>query len=103
MPSGEPEHHGPRGSSSTAASPIVDASLTELPGAKAPIIERAVPEYLAPGVYVEEVSCRSKSIPGVSTSTQGFAGFLLGVLLGVVVSLAANQARRRRRRVPPTL
>jgi phage tail sheath protein FI len=33
-----------------------------------------MPEYLAPGVYVEEVSFRSKSIEGVSTSTAGFAG-----------------------------
>ena len=28
-----------------------------------------MPEYLAPGVYVEEVSFRSKSIEGVPTST----------------------------------
>jgi uncharacterized protein len=33
-----------------------------------------MPEYLAPGVYVEEVSFRSKSIEGVSTSTAGFIG-----------------------------
>jgi hypothetical protein len=33
-----------------------------------------VPEYLAPGVYVEEVSFRSKSIEGVGTSTTAFAG-----------------------------
>jgi phage tail sheath protein FI len=33
-----------------------------------------VPEYLAPGVYVEEVSFRAKSIEGVPTSTTGFAG-----------------------------
>src|ERR1044071_1379750 len=33
-----------------------------------------MPEYLAPGVYVEEVSFRSKSIEGVSTTTTGFAG-----------------------------
>jgi phage tail sheath protein FI len=31
-------------------------------------------EYLSPGVYVEEVSFRSKSIEGVPTSTTGFAG-----------------------------
>ncbi len=31
-------------------------------------------EYLAPGVYVEETSFRSKSIEGVGTSTTGFAG-----------------------------
>ena len=33
-----------------------------------------MPEYLAPGVYVEEVSFRAKTIEGVSTSTAGFAG-----------------------------
>ncbi len=33
-----------------------------------------MPEYLAPGVYVEEISFRSKSIEGVSTSTTGFVG-----------------------------
>jgi len=33
-----------------------------------------MPEYLSPGVYVEEVSFRSKSIQGVPTSTTGYAG-----------------------------
>jgi uncharacterized protein len=33
-----------------------------------------MPEYLAPGVFVEEVSYRSKSIEGVPTSTTGFVG-----------------------------
>jgi len=33
-----------------------------------------MPEYLAPGVYLEETSYRSKSIEGVSTSTAGFVG-----------------------------
>ena len=33
-----------------------------------------MPEYLAPGVYVEEVSYRAKSIEGVETSTAGFVG-----------------------------
>jgi len=33
-----------------------------------------MPEYLAPGVFVEEVSYRAKSIAGVPTSTTGFAG-----------------------------
>ncbi len=33
-----------------------------------------MPEYLAPGVFVEEVSFRAKSIEGVPTSTTGFAG-----------------------------
>ena len=33
-----------------------------------------MPEYLAPGVYVEETSFRSRSIEGVSTTTTGFMG-----------------------------
>src|SRR5689334_19225919 len=33
-----------------------------------------MPEYLAPGVYVEEVSYRSKSIEGVGTTTTAFIG-----------------------------
>ena len=33
-----------------------------------------MPEYLAPGVYVEEVSFRARSIEGVSTTTTGFIG-----------------------------
>ena len=33
-----------------------------------------MPEYLSPGVYIEETSFRSKSIEGVSTSTAGFVG-----------------------------
>jgi len=33
-----------------------------------------MPEYLAPGVYVEEVSFRSKTIEGLSTSVTGFVG-----------------------------
>ena len=35
-----------------------------------------MPEYLAPGVYVEETSFRSKSIEGVSTSIMAFVGFV---------------------------
>jgi uncharacterized protein len=34
-----------------------------------------MPEYLTPGLYVEETSFRSKSIEGVATSTAGIAGF----------------------------
>ncbi len=33
-----------------------------------------MPEYLSPGVYVEETSFRAKSIEGVATSTAGFVG-----------------------------
>jgi phage tail sheath protein FI len=75
----------------------------------------AVPEYLAPGVYVEETSYRSKSIEGVSTSTHDFVEsirrsveatakiasiVMAGVLLGTTASIAGDKARRRRRRPP---
>src|SRR3954449_5779367 len=33
-----------------------------------------MPEYLAPGVYVEEIDSGPKPIEGVSTSTAGFVG-----------------------------
>src|SRR5215510_6576263 len=33
-----------------------------------------MPEYLAPGVYVEEISTGPRPIEGVSTSTSGFVG-----------------------------
>jgi uncharacterized protein len=33
-----------------------------------------MPEYLAPGAFVEEVSFRVKSVEGVATSTAGFPG-----------------------------
>ncbi|WP_223755267.1 phage tail sheath subtilisin-like domain-containing protein [Myxococcus sp. RHSTA-1-4] len=33
-----------------------------------------MPEYLAPGVFIEETSFRAKSIEGVSTTTTGFIG-----------------------------
>lgn len=33
-----------------------------------------MPEYLAPGVYIEETSFRSKAIEGVSTTTTAFVG-----------------------------
>ncbi len=36
-----------------------------------------MPEYLTPGVYVEEVSFRAPSIEGVGTSTTGFVGVTL--------------------------
>jgi phage tail sheath protein FI len=36
-----------------------------------------MPEYLTPGVYVEEVSFRAPTIEGVGTSTAGFAGVTL--------------------------
>jgi phage tail sheath protein FI len=39
-----------------------------------------MPEYLAPGVYVEEVDTGSKPIEGVSTSTSGMVGVTSGGL-----------------------
>ena len=33
-----------------------------------------MPEYLAPGVYIEEASFRSRRIEGVDTATAGFVG-----------------------------
>jgi hypothetical protein len=45
-------------------------------------------EYLAPGVHLEEVGFRAKSIPGVSV-------FLFGVILGVAASVAVDSLRRR--------
>src|ERR1041384_8455414 len=35
-----------------------------------------MPQYLSPGVYVEEVSSTIKPIAGVSTSTAGFIGIV---------------------------
>lgn len=35
----------------------------------------SIPEYLAPGVYIEEFEIGAKPIEGVSTSTVGFVGF----------------------------
>ena len=60
-----------------------------------------VPEYLAPGVYVEETSYRSKAIEGVPTSSGGFAALVLGIFLGVVVAIAVDKARRRSHKGPP--
>jgi apolipoprotein N-acyltransferase len=56
-----------------------------------------VPEYLAPGVYVDEVPSESKVIPGVPTGAMAFAA---GVLLGLVAALALERARRRRHLSP---
>ena len=58
-----------------------------------------MPEYLAPGVFVEEVSYRSKAIDGVATT--GVGAFVLGIFLGLFAALAVDRARRRRR-FPPS-
>lgn len=49
-----------------------------------------MPECLAPGVYVEEVSFRGKSIEGVSTSTVGFIGLAQYASAPVLVSSFAD-------------
>ena len=49
-----------------------------------------MPEYLAPGVYVEETSFRSKSIEGVSTSTTGFVGPTRKGPIGVTPELVTS-------------
>lgn len=48
----------------------------------------AVPEYLAPGVYVEEVSFRGRTIAGVPTSTADF------LARGAAVARLDRDARR---------
>jgi uncharacterized protein len=55
-----------------------------------------MPEYLAPGVFVEEVSFRSKSIEGVSTSTSAFVGSTLKGPLGVASPLITSFAEFER-------
>jgi hypothetical protein len=52
-----------------------------------------VPEVLAPGVFLEEASYRSKAIDGVSTAV---GPFVLGILLGLSAALAVDRARRWR-------
>ncbi len=47
-----------------------------------------MPEYLAPGVYVEETSFRAKSIEGVGTSTAAFVGLTARGPLAVGVNAA---------------
>ncbi len=49
-----------------------------------------MPEYLAPGVYVEETSYRAKSIEGVSTSTTAFAGPTRKGPIGVTPALITS-------------
>jgi phage tail sheath protein FI len=51
-----------------------------------------MPEYLAPGVYVEEVSFRGKSIEGVSTSVTGFVGSTLSGPVGGVPEILTSFA-----------
>jgi len=86
----------------------VSVSLTKSEGYPYPSISRAsshsgapclshgsqltlsfMPEYLAPGVYIEEVSSGSHPIEGVSTSTAGFVAVSRSrILLGPLASFA---------------
>lgn len=49
-----------------------------------------MPEYLAPAVYVEETSFRSKSIEGVGTSTAGFVGLTVRGPAGITPPLLTS-------------
>ena len=51
-----------------------------------------MPEYLAPGVYVEETSFRSKSIEGVGTSTCAYVGLTARGPAGVLPPLLTSFA-----------
>ena len=53
-----------------------------------------MPEYLAPGVYVEEVEIGGKPIEGVSTSTVGFVGETERGPLGARLVTGLEQYRR---------
>jgi phage tail sheath protein FI len=56
-----------------------------------------MPEYLAPGVYVEEVDAGVKPIEGVSTSTAGFVGMTVrGPVSGLPVLVTSFPDFRRR-------
>src|SRR5512142_2805891 len=55
-----------------------------------------MPEYLAPGVYVEEIDTGPQPIEGVSTSTAGFVGFTVrGPTTGRPVLLTSYSDFRR--------
>jgi len=55
-----------------------------------------MPEYLSPGVYIEETSYRAKPIQGVSTSTAGFVGACAkGVEGAATLVTSLGQFRRR--------
>src|SRR4051794_17581264 len=54
-----------------------------------------MPEYLAPGVYVEEVDTGSKPIEGVSTSTAGAVGVTERGPVGVPILVTSWGEYRR--------
>lgn len=56
-----------------------------------------MPEYLSPGVYVEEFDSGSKAMEGVGTSTAGFVGAAERGPVGGVPQLVTNPADFRRK------
>ena len=64
-----------------------------------------MPEYLAPGVFVEETSFRAKTIEGVSTTTTGFIGPAsygpVALEPDLVTSLAAYEQYRKQAETDP--
>jgi hypothetical protein len=52
-----------------------------------------MPEYLAPGVYVEELPAQHHSIQGVSTSTVGFVGVAQQASAAVAITSVADFER----------
>jgi hypothetical protein len=92
MPSGEPERHGPLGSFSTAASPIVDASLAHRGrfadlGARGPLVRKVIvpasSSMIAVGKLISPAFERTTDFP--------FAG-LVNVCRAELVSLALPSA-----------
>ena len=55
-----------------------------------------MPEYLSPGVYIEETSYRAKPIQGVSTSTAGFVGAASKGVEGTATLVTSMGQFRRR-------
>lgn len=56
-----------------------------------------MPEYLAPGVFLEEVDLKAPSIEGVSTSTTGMVGFAVRGPTAGAPSLVTNMLQYRQR------
>ena len=55
-----------------------------------------MPEYLSPGVYVEEFESGSKPMEGVGTSTAGFIGLSVK---GLDIGAACDKLRRFQKKV----
>src|SRR3954462_11013298 len=49
-----------------------------VPGARRSWKEQPMPEYLSPGVYIQEVDSGPRPIEGVGTATAAFVGFAAG-------------------------